>query len=68
MAAKVASGLMSSTGVGSFNFEALLICIYQADEAAEVLEAAVETLEEAYKDKSIQEAVGGAIATLAFVQ
>lgn len=68
MAAKVASGLLSSTQVGSFNFEALLICIYQADEAAEILEAAVETLEEAYKDKSIQEAVGGAIASLAFVQ
>jgi hypothetical protein len=28
MAAKVASGLLSSTQVGSFNFEALLICIY----------------------------------------
>lgn len=68
MAAKVASGLLSSTQVGSFNFEALLICIYQADESAEILEAAVQELEQAYKDKSPQEAVGGAIATLAFVQ
>lgn len=68
MAAKVASGLLSSTAVGSFNFQDLLICIYQADEAAMVLEAAAETIEQAYKDKSVQEAVGGAVEALAFVQ
>jgi hypothetical protein len=68
MAAKVASGLLSSTQVGTFNFQNLLICIYEADESAEILEMAVETFEDAYKDKDIGEAVGGAIATLAFVQ
>lgn len=68
MGAKVASGLLSSTLVGTFNFQDLLLCIYEADEAATALEASVETLEKAYKDKSLNEAVGGAIAALAFVQ
>lgn len=68
MAAKVASGLLSSTLVGSFNFQDLLICIYQADNAAMILEAAVQELEQAYKDKSVQEAVAGAVGALGFVQ
>lgn len=33
-----------------------------------ILEAAAETIEQAYKDKSPQEAVGGAVEALAFVQ
>jgi len=33
-----------------------------------ILEAGVETLEEAYKDKSVEEALGGVIAGVAFVQ
>lgn len=68
MAAKVASGLLSSTLVGSFNFQNLLVCIYEADEAAMVLEAAVETIEQAYKDKDVKEAVAGAVGAVAFVQ
>ena len=68
MAAKVASGLMSSTAVGSFNFQDLLLCIYEADGAAMVLEGAAETIEQAYKDKSVQEAVAGAVQALGFVQ
>jgi hypothetical protein len=68
MAAKVASGLLSSTAVGSFNFQDLLLCIYEADGAAMALEAAAETIEQAYKDKSVQEAVAGAVGALAFVQ
>tara|TARA_B110000285_G_C15086888_1_gene596723 strand:+ start:494 stop:1732 length:1239 start_codon:yes stop_codon:yes gene_type:complete len=68
MAAKVASGLMSSTAVGSFNYQDLLLCIYEADGAAMVLEGAAETIEQAYKDKSVQEAVAGAVQALGFVQ
>lgn len=68
MAAKVASGLLSATQVGSFNFQDLLICIYEADQSAEILEAAVETLEDAYKKHDWNEAVGGVIASVAFVQ
>lgn len=68
MAAKVASGLLSSTTVGSFNFQELLLCVYQADGAAMVLEAAAETIEQAYKDKDVKEAVSGAVEALAFVQ
>jgi len=68
MAAKVASGLLSSTTVGSFNFQELLLCVYEADGAAMVLEGAAETIEQAYKDKSVKEAVAGAVQALGFVQ
>jgi len=68
MAAKVASGLLSSTQVGTFNYQELLMCIYEADGAAMVLEAAAETMEQAYKDKDIKEAVSGAVEALGFVQ
>jgi len=68
MAAKVASGLLSSTTVGSFNFQDLLLCVYEADGAALVLERAAETIEQAYKDKSVQEAVAGAVEAFGFVQ
>jgi hypothetical protein len=33
-----------------------------------ILEAAAKTIEQAYKDKSPKEAVGGAVEALAFVQ
>lgn len=68
MATEVAQGILSGTQVGSFDFTKLLTCIYEADQSALVLYQAVETLEEAYKDKSPQEAVGGIIETVAFVQ
>ena len=68
MAAKVAQGLLSSTQVGSINIQDLLICIYEADQSAEILYEGVEILEKAYKDHSIKEAIPGAIAALAFVQ
>merc|ERR1712195_386698 len=64
MAAKVASGLLSSTTVGSFNFQELLLCVYEADGAAMVLEGAAETIEQAYKDKSVKEAVAGFVQSL----
>ena len=68
MAAKVAQGLLSSTQVGTFNYQDLLLCVYEADGAAMVLEAAAETIEQAYKDKDVKEAVSGAVEALAFVQ
>jgi len=64
----VAQGFLSATNVADFNFQALLICIYEADQAAEVLYEAVEIFEEAYADKDVMEAIGGVIATVAFVQ
>lgn len=68
MAAEVAQGFFEATNVGTFDFTNLLICIYEADQAALVLYEAVDILEEAYADKDPMEAIGGVIAMIAFVQ
>lgn len=68
MVAEVAQGFLESTQVGAFNFTNLLMCIYQADQSALILYEAVDTLEKAYKDKDANEAVGGVIMTVAFIQ
>jgi hypothetical protein len=68
MAAEVAQGFLEATNVGTFNFTNLLICIYEADQAALILYEGVQILEEAYKDKDPEEAIGGIIAAVAFVQ
>jgi len=68
MVAEVAQGFLEATNVGTFDFTALLECIYGADQAAMVLYQAVNILEEAYKDKDPEEAIGGIIAVIAFVQ
>lgn len=67
-AAKTAEGFMIGAGVGSVNVEALLECIYVADEAAQTLEASVEEIEQAYKDKSIKEALIGGVMTVGFIK
>lgn len=68
MVAEVAQGFLEATNVGTFDFTNLLLCIYEADQAAIVLYEGVNILEEAYKDKDPQEAIGGIIAIIAFVQ
>lgn len=68
MVAETAQGFLEGSMVGTFDFTALLECIYGADQAALVLYEAVDILEEAYKDKDPQEAIGGIIAVIAFVQ
>jgi hypothetical protein len=68
MIAEFAQGFLETTQVGEFNFTNLLICIYEADQAAMILYQAVEILEEAYHDKDPEEAIGGVIATIAFLQ
>lgn len=67
MVAEFAQGFLETTQVGEFNFTNLLICIYEADQAALILYQAVEILEEAYHDKDINEAIGGIIASVAFL-
>ena len=67
MIAEFAQGFLETTQVGDFNFTNLLVCIYEADQAALILYQAVEILEEAYHDKDINEAIGGIIATVAFL-
>ena len=68
MVAEVAQGFLSAAHVGQFDFTALLECIYEVDQAALVLYEGVELLEEAIKDKDMNEAVGGIIFTVAFLQ
>jgi hypothetical protein len=67
MITEFAQGFFETTQVGDFNFTNLLICIYEADQAALILYQAVEMLEEAYHDKDVNEAIGGVIATVAFL-
>jgi hypothetical protein len=45
-----------------------LICIYEADQGAEILYEGVEMAEKAWKDKSWNEAIPAAISAFAFVQ
>jgi hypothetical protein len=59
---------MSAFGLEGINIAALLACIGEEDKAALVLDAAVQTLEDAYKTKNYEEAVGGAIAIYAAYQ
>jgi len=66
--AQFMQGMLKATGVGSFNLEALLVCIYEEDQAALILYEAVQLLEEAYAQKDIGEAIGGIIATIAGIQ
>lgn len=68
MTAEVAQGVLSSTGVGSFNLQNLLLCIYEADQAALILESGVDEIEQAIKDKDIKEAIGGVVAAVGFVK
>ena len=67
-AAAFTQGFLEATKVGTFNFTNLLICIYEEDQAALILDEGVKLLEEAYEDKDWQEAIGGVIAMVAFVQ
>ena len=66
--AEMLQGFLKATDVGTFNFTNLLICIYEADQDAMGLYAAVSLFEQAWADKEIMEAVGGAIFTVAAVQ
>lgn len=66
--ASVAQGFFEATNVGTFNFTALLMCIYEADQEAEVLDAVVHMLIDAYKNKDVEELIGVAIGVGAFVQ
>lgn len=68
MVAEVAQGFLSATHVGQFDFTALLECIYEVDQAALVLYEGVDLIEKAIKDKDMNEAVGGVIFTVAFLQ
>jgi hypothetical protein len=63
-----AQAFLESTGVGHFNFTALLMCIQEGDQAALILNAVVGFIKEAIKNKDITGVVEGVVGTLAFVQ
>lgn len=61
MLAEVTQGFFTATNVGHFNFTNLLICIYQMDQSAIGLYAAVNILEDAIKDKKLIELIGSVL-------
>ena len=68
MVTEMVQGFLEGANVGSFNFTALLICIYEADQVAEIIYEDVNIWEEAWADKDPMEAVEGVIAAVAAVQ
>jgi len=63
-----AQNQMEELGLHGINIAALLACIGEEDKAALIADEAIQTLEDAYKTKNIEEAVGGAIAIYAAYQ
>lgn len=68
MVAEVFQGFLEATEVGTFNFTNLLLCIYEADQAALALYEGVNLLEQAWTNKQWQDAVGGALFVFTAVQ
>jgi hypothetical protein len=58
-AAQLIQGMMKGMDVGTFNFTNLLICIYEADQDAELVYAVTQIEQDAIKDKSIIEGAMG---------
>lgn len=65
--AEVMQGIISKFG-GHFNLEALLACVGEEDKAALILDAAFQQFEQAVSQKSIQDAIGGVILTIAGIK
>jgi len=64
---QVMQGVLEAFG-GHFDLYALLICIYDEDQAALMFDVAVQEFETAYKQKSVGDAIGGIIASIAGVK
>lgn len=58
-AAQLIQGMMKGMDVGTFNFTNLLICIYEADQDAELVYAVTQIEQDAIADKSIVEGAMG---------
>lgn len=65
--AAFSQGFLQATNVGTFNFTALLECIYEADQAAEALDMGVRELIKGVEDKDINDIIPGVIGIVAFV-
>jgi hypothetical protein len=66
--AQFIQGFYKNMGVGSFNIEALLICVYEEDQAALIVYEAVQMIEDVIATKDYEELIGVAIATVAAFQ
>lgn len=61
-------GFFDATSVGHINFTSLLECIYEVDQDAQILDGVVHMMEDAYKKKDYQEAIGALIGTATLVK
>jgi len=66
--AKFIQGFYKGMDVGAFNLEALLICVYEEDQAALIVYEAVQMIEDVIATKDYEELIGVAIATVAAFQ
>jgi hypothetical protein len=64
---KILQGVIAAYG-GHFNLDALLACVHDEDQALLILDAAYGEFQTAVKNKSIQDLIGGVIATVAGLQ
>lgn len=53
MMTEIFQGLFESTGVGSFNFTNLLLCVYEADQSALELYQGVQLMEQSWNDTDL---------------
>ena len=65
--AEIMQGILSAFG-GKFDLYALLLCIYEEDQAALMFDVAVQSFVTAAEKKDPSAAIGGVIAVIAGVQ
>merc|ERR1712195_321921 len=64
---EILRGVIEAYG-GHFSLDALLACVHDEDQALLILRAAFEELHDAVEKKSVQDLIGGVIATVAGLQ
>jgi len=64
---EILRGVIEAYG-GHFSLDALLACVHDEDQALLILSAAFEELHDAVEKKSVQDLIGGVIATVAGLQ
>jgi len=67
-AAEMVQGFMSGVGIVGSHYQDILICIYEADQAALELYADLQIWQEAWQDKSLFEGLFAVVFGVAFVQ
>ena len=67
-AAEMIQGFMSGVGIVGSHYQDILVCIYEADQAALELYADLQIWQEAWQDKSLFEGLFAVVFGVAFVQ